>query len=214
MDLISRGGIFMIPIMLFSIVALAVFLERLWRLREGKILPYEAMQEVEDLVREGRFAEAQALCRRNPSPLARIGLAGLQYRNASRRVVQEKMEGRGRAAALELRRGIGLLQTIASVSPLLGLLGTVGGMIKVFDAISTKGVGNPGVLATGIAEALITTAAGLSVAIPTFLGQRYLSNRVGKFIYGLEEYAGLWLDLITGEAPEEDEGEKEKEERA
>jgi biopolymer transport protein ExbB len=118
------------------------------------------------------------------------------------------MEGKGKASAIELRKGIGLLQTIASVSPLLGLLGTVGGMIKVFDAISMGGVGDPGSLATGIAEALITTAAGLCVAIPTFLGQRYLSSRAAKFIHGLEDYAGHLLDLVTGDYPEESEEEE------
>jgi len=129
MDLLSKGGIFMIPIMLFSIVAVAVFLERIWMLRKRKILPYEDLREVEILVRRQQFAEARAICQRNKSPLARIGLAGLQYRGAARRVIQEKMEGRGKASAIELRKGIGLLQTIASVSPLLGLLGTVSGMI-------------------------------------------------------------------------------------
>jgi len=198
----------MIPIVLFSIVAVAVFLERLWTLRKSKVLPYEDLHEVEALVHKQQFTEARALCQRSKSPLAQVVLAGLRYRVASRRIIQEKMVGKGKASAIDLRKGIGLLQTIASVSPLLGLLGTVGGMIKVFDAISMGGVGDPGSLATGIAEALITTAAGLCVAIPTFLGQRYLSNRAAKFIHGLEDYAGHLLDLITGDYPEESEEEK------
>ena len=205
MDLLSRGGIFMIPIMLFSVVAVTVFLERLWMLRRRKILPYKDLHEVEVLIHKEQFSEARSICQQNKSPLAQIVLAGLQYRTSPRRVIQEKMLGRGKALAIELKKGIGLLQTIASVSPLLGLLGTVGGMIKVFDAISMEGVGNPGSLATGIAEALITTAAGLCVAIPTFLGQRYLSNRATKYIHGLEDYAGHVLDLITGDEPEESE---------
>ena len=205
MDLLSRGGIFMIPIMLFSVVAVTVFLERLWMLRRKRILPYKDLREVEVLIHNQQFAEARSICQQNKSPLAQIVLSGIQYRAASRRVIQEKVVGRGKALAIELKKGIGLLQTIASVSPLLGLLGTVGGMIKVFDAISMEGVGNPGNLATGIAEALITTAAGLCVAIPTFLGQRYLSTRATKFIHGLEDYAGHLLDLITGDQPEESE---------
>jgi biopolymer transport protein ExbB len=198
----------MIPILLFSIVAVTVFLERLWMLRRRKVLPYEDLREVEVLIHGQQFSDARAICQQNHSPLAQIVHAALQYRAASRQVIQEKMVGRGKASAMKLRKGIGLLQTIASVSPLLGLLGTVGGMIKVFDAISMGGVGDPGSLATGIAEALITTAAGLCVAIPTFLGQRYLSNRAGKFIHGLEDYAGHLLDLITGNYPEESEGEE------
>ena len=208
MDLLSRGGVFMIPIMLFSIVAVTVFLERVWMLRKSRVLPYEDLREVEVLIHRQQLTEARAICQQNKSPLAQIVLAGLQYRLASRRVIQEKMEAKGKASAIELRKGIGLLQTIASVSPLLGLLGTVGGMIKVFDAISMEGIGNPGSLATGIAEALITTAAGLCVAIPTFLGQRYLSNRAEKYIYGLEDYAGHLMDLITGDSPEGSEEEE------
>ncbi len=208
MDLLSRGGVFMIPIMLFSIVAVTVFLERVWMLRKSKVLPYEDLREVEVLIHRQQLTEARAICQQNKSPLAQIVLAGLQYRLASRRVIQEKMEAKGKASAIELRKGIGLLQTIASVSPLLGLLGTVGGMIKVFDAISMEGMGNPGSLATGIAEALITTAAGLCVAIPAFLAQRYLSNRAEKYIYGLEDYAGHLMDLITGDSPEGSEEEE------
>lgn len=208
MDLLSRGGVFMIPIMLFSIVAVTVFLERVWMLRKSKVLPYEDLREVEVLIHRQQLTEARAICQQNKSPLAQIVLAGLQYRLASRRVIREKMEAKGKASAIELRKGIGLLQTIASVSPLLGLLGTVGGMIKVFDAISMEGMGNPGSLATGIAEALITTAAGLCVAIPAFLAQRYLSNRAEKYIYGLEDYAGHLMDLITGDSPEGSEEEE------
>jgi len=194
--------------MLFSIVAVTVFLERVWMLRKSKVLPYEDLREVEVLIHRQQLTEARAICQQNKSPLAQIVLAGLQYRLASRRVIQEKMEAKGKASAIELRKGIGLLQTIASVSPLLGLLGTVGGMIKVFDAISMEGMGNPGSLATGIAEALITTAAGLCVAIPAFLAQRYLSNRAEKYIYGLEDYAGHLMDLITGDSPEGSEEEE------
>lgn len=207
MDLLAKGGIFMIPIMAFSVMAVTVFLERIWMLRRRRILPYEELREAELLLHSQKLSEARAICQQNKSPLAQIFLAGLRYRVAPRRVIQEKMEGRGRNSAIELRKGIGLLQTIASVSPLLGLLGTVGGMIKVFNAISTGGVGNPASLATGIAEALITTAAGLCVAIPTFLAQKYLSNRTDTFIHGLEDYAGHLLDLITGDTPEEGEEE-------
>jgi biopolymer transport protein ExbB len=112
------------------------------------------------------------------------------------------MEERGKAEALELKKYVGLLHTIASVSPLLGLLGTVSGMIKVFGAISVEGVGNPASLATGISEALITTAAGLTVAIPTFLGQRYLAARAERLVHMLEEYATYLLNLLPTSAPE------------
>ena len=103
MDLLSRGGVFMIPIILFSIVAVTVFLERVWMLRKSKVLPYEDLREVEVLIHRQQLTEARAICQQNKSPLAQIVLAGLQYRLASRRVIQEKMEAKGKASAIELR---------------------------------------------------------------------------------------------------------------
>ena len=198
MDWLARGGIFVIPIFLFSVLALGIFLERLWVLRRSRILPGDELKNVEDLVRSNEMAEARAQCRQVRAPAARILLAGLNNHGAARPLVQEAMEERGKAEALDLKKYLGLLQTIASVCPLLGLLGTVSGMIKVFDAISMVGVGNPGYLATGISEALITTAMGLSVAIPTYMAQRYLSGRSERFIYSLEEYGTYLLKLLSG----------------
>ena len=202
MDWMSRGGIMMAPILVFSVVALGIFLERLWLLRRSLILPEEPVRELENLLRKKLIPQARTYCQQHPSPLARILFAGLQQYGNSRDLIKENMEERGKAEALELKKYIGLLHTIASVSPLLGLLGTVSGMIKVFSTISVEGVGNPASLATGISEALITTAAGLTVAIPTFLGQRYLAGRAERLVHMLEEYATYLLNVLPTSALE------------
>jgi biopolymer transport protein ExbB len=197
----------MAPILAFSVVALGIFLERLWVLRRELVLPEEQVRELENLLRKKMIPEARIYCQQHPSPLARILFAGLQQYGNARHLIKENMEERGKAEALELKKYIGLLHTIASVSPLLGLLGTVSGMIKVFSTISVEGVGNPASLATGISEALITTAAGLTVAIPTFLCQRYLAGRAERLVHMLEEYATYLLNLLPTSAPEgEEEG--------
>jgi biopolymer transport protein ExbB len=201
LDWLVRGGIMMAPILVFSVIALGIFLERLWVLRRDLILPEEALRELENFLRKKMIPEARTYCQQHPSPL-RILFAGLQQYGNSRDLIKENMEERGKAEDLELKKYIGLLHTIASVSPLLGLLGTVSGMIKVFGTISVEGVGNPASLATGISEALITTAAGLTVAIPTFLGQRYLAARAERFMHMLEEYATYLLNLLPTSAPE------------
>ena len=202
MDWLVRGGIMMAPILVFSVIALGTFIERLWVLRRNLILPEDAVRELEHFLRKRMIPEARTYCQQHPSPLARILFAGLQQYGNPRDLIKENMEERGKAEDLELKKYIGLLHTIASVSPLLGLLGTVSGMIKVFGTISVEGVGNPASLATGISEALITTAAGLTVAIPTFLGQRYLAARAERFMHMLEEYATYLLNLLPTSAPE------------
>jgi biopolymer transport protein ExbB len=186
----------MAPILAFSVIALGIFLERLWVLRRELILPEEPLRQLENFLRKKMIPEARTYCQKHPSPLTRILFAGLQQFGNSRELIKENMEERGKAESLELKKYIGLLHTIASVSPLLGLLGTVSGMIKVFSTISVEGVGNPASLATGISEALITTAAGLTVAIPTFLGQRYLAARAERLVHMLEEYATYLLNLL------------------
>ena len=197
----------MAPILILSVVAFGVFLERLWVLRRSQIFPPSGLRDLEAMLGRRKAYEAQGYCRRIEGPVARICLAGLDNIEESRDVIKESMEDRGRAEALDLRKYIGVLQTIASVSPLLGLLGTVSGMIKVFDAISMEGVGNPGSLATGISEALITTAAGLCVAIPTFMAQKYLSSRADVLVHMLEEYSAHLLKFLTvmSEEPKKDE---------
>ncbi len=198
MDWLARGGVFVAPILVLSIIALGIFLERLWVLRRRHIIPEDKLKSVENLLLRKKVPDARSRCQQIHAPVARIFLAGLNNYGASRPFVQEAMEERGKAEALDLKKYLGLLQTVASVCPLLGLLGTVSGMIKVFDAISMTGMGNPGSLATGISEALISTAVGLSVAIPTYMAQRYLVGRSERYIHALEEHSTYLLNLLTG----------------
>jgi biopolymer transport protein ExbB len=198
LDWLARGGFFVAPILVLSIIAVGIFLERLWVLRRKYILPEEKLKSVESLVLREKIPEARSRCQQIRSPMARIFISGLNNFGAQRPFIREAMEERGKAEAMDLKKYLGLLHTIASVCPLLGLLGTVSGMIKVFDAISMQGVGNPGSLATGISEALISTAVGLSVAIPVYMAQRYLLGRSDRFIHVLEEYSVYLLNLLTG----------------
>ena len=195
-DLIVRGGIFMYPIIFCSIVALAVFLERLWVLRRNSILPPEFIRNVEDLIRKQKIADALFLCQGDASSIARIFFAGLKNAGRGMWLVKESIEERGGREAAMLAKHSGILSTIANLAPLLGLLGTVSGMIKTFNVISVQGVGNPAPLAGGIAEALITTAAGLTVAIPTLVCHRIVRDKASSLIFEMEESSIKMIELM------------------
>lgn len=186
-DLIAKGGVFMYPIILCSIIALAVFLERLWILRRKHIIPDEFIRNVGDLLRQQKISEALFLCQGDTSSISNIFSAGLKNTGRGMWLVKEAVEERGGREAVILEKHVGILATIANLTPLLGLLGTVSGMIKTFNVISVQGVGNPTALAGGIAEALITTATGLSVAIPTLVCHRILRDKAESLIFEMEE---------------------------
>jgi len=197
-DFVVKGGVLMIPIALCSIIALAIFLERLWSLRRSKVTPRDFLIEIEDLIRREKIPEAITRCRKDNSSMANIIVAGIRNFGKRREIVKESIEEIGRREAATLERYINVVGTIAAISPLLGLLGTVFGMIKAFNVISIQGVGNPGSLAGGISEALITTAAGLVVAIPTFVLYRYLANKADALIVEMEEHSIRMVDLLKG----------------
>ncbi|UCD70732.1 MAG: MotA/TolQ/ExbB proton channel family protein [Syntrophobacterales bacterium] len=195
-DLVVKGGVLMIPIALCSIIALAIFLERLWSLRRSRVIPRDFLIEIEDLIRREKIPEAITRCRKDNSSMANIILAGIRNFGKRREIVKESIEEIGRREAATLERYINVVGTIAAIAPLLGLLGTVFGMIKAFNVISIQGVGNPSSLAGGISEALITTAAGLVVAIPTFVLYRYLANKADALIVEMEEQSIRMVDLL------------------
>jgi len=197
-DFVVKGGVLMIPIALCSIIALAIFLERLWSLRRSKVTPRDFLIEIEDLIRREKIPEAVTRCRKDNSSMANIIVAGIRNFGKRREIVKESIEEIGRREAATLERYINVVGTIAAISPLLGLLGTVVGMIKAFNVISIQGVGNPSSLAGGISEALITTAAGLVVAIPTFVLYRYLANKADALIVEMEEHSIRMVDLLKG----------------
>ena len=198
-ELFLKGGILMYPIAFCSIIAVGIFLERMWVLRRRRVLPRDFLIEVEDLVMRRKRPEAISLCKRNNSSIAHVVRVGIENYGKRRDVIKEKIEEVGRREAASLERYINVIGTIAGVSPLLGLLGTVSGMIKSFNIISLQGVADPASLAGGISEALITTAAGLVVAIPTFVIYRYLTNRADSLILEMEENSIRMVDLVKRE---------------
>ncbi len=200
-EYILKGGILMFPILACSVVALAVVLERFWSLRSAKVMPSDISERVEELVRRGHLEEAAALCKREDSALARLIGTVIKSAGQEREVLKEAVLEVGRSEAATLERYVGVLGTVANVTPLLGLLGTVSGMIKAFTVISIQGVGNPASLAGGISEALITTAAGLTAAIPSFLAYRYFLSRVDRTVLELEQISIHFVDMVRQRRP-------------
>ncbi|MET0026528.1 MAG: MotA/TolQ/ExbB proton channel family protein [Candidatus Thiodiazotropha sp.] len=198
-ELVKSGGWLMLPIIACSIVALGIVIERFWSLQRKKVMPDYLMKQILQLHKDKKLNLADIKKLKSSSPLGRILAAGLVNRNHDKDVMKEAIEEVGRQVVHELERYLNTLGTIASISPLLGLLGTVIGMIKVFSVIVTAGVGDPGVLAGGISEALITTAAGLSVAIPSLMFHRYFSGLIDLLVIGMEEQALKLVELIHGQ---------------
>lgn len=206
-EIVKAGGPVMVPIILLSIVAAAIFLERLWTLQQRRVLPAELTDKVWKWVEQNQIQDKHISALQQNSPLGRILAAGLANRHRSREVIKESIEDAGRHVVHELERFLNALGTIASVSPLLGLLGTVVGMIRTFNTLSTAGAGNPMALAGGIAEALITTAAGLTVAIPALLAYKYLRGRVASLVVEMEKEAIKLVQAIeSGNAARPAEG--------
>ena len=193
------GGWLMWPILACSVVAMAIILERLWSLRRRRVMPPGLMAQVWQWQRDQALTPERIQALAQGSPLGRLLSAGLINRNHSREVMKEAINDVGRQVVAQLERYLNTLGTIASVSPLLGLLGTVFGMIDIFTVIIDAGVGNPGVLAGGISEALLTTAAGLTVAIPSLMFHRYFNGRVNQFALAMEEEALNLVEVIKGE---------------
>ena len=186
-EIVKSGGIVMVPIILCSILAVAITLERLWTLRGPKVVPEELTDKIWQWVENRALSDKQIMALQQHSPLGRVLAAGLTNRHRDRVVMMEAIEDAGRHVMHDLERYLNTLATIASISPLLGLLGTVTGMIRTFRAITLAGVGNPSAMASGIAEALITTAAGLIVAIPALVAYRYLRGKVDALVIDMEK---------------------------
>ncbi|MHB1397391.1 MAG: MotA/TolQ/ExbB proton channel family protein [Trichloromonadaceae bacterium] len=196
LEIFIKGGPLMYPILACSVLALAIFLERFWTyLRVSKGL-HLLVRDVEGLVLKERIDEAIIVCQRSGTPLARILIAALRNAGKPREQLKVAVEEVGAREAPPLERYLGLLGIIASIAPLLGLLGTVFGMIEAFNVIALQGHGTPATLGGGISQALITTAAGLTVAIPILLAHKYLSSRADRMLLDMEEYSLHVVDLL------------------
>jgi biopolymer transport protein ExbB len=198
-EMVQAGGWLMLPILLSSVIALAIIGERFWSLQQKRINPATLVSQVWQWYKSDSLTDQNIQALANSSPLGRVLAAGLMNRHHPREIMKESIEDTGRQVVVELERYLNTLGTIASITPLLGLLGTVIGMIKVFAAITTHGVGNPSVLAGGISEALITTAAGLSVAIPSLIFYRYFRGKVDELVIKMEEEALKIVDVMHGD---------------
>lgn len=203
LELIKAGGWIMWPILLCSVIAFAIIVERFWSLQRKRTAPRNLVNQVWQWARDGQLDSRRVQELRRNSPLGRILAAGLVNRRYEREVMKESIEEVGRHVAHELERFLNTLGTIASISPLLGLLGTVLGMIKVFTVITTEGVGDASILASGIAEALVTTAAGLMVAIPSLLFYRYFRGRVDELVVTMEQEALKLVEAMCGQRERE-----------
>src|ERR1700683_2937928 len=195
-EIVQAGGALMWPIILCSIVAAAIILERLWTLQDRRVLPPDLTRKVWKLVEANQINDKVIAALEQNSPLGKLLAAGLANRNRPREVLMERLEDAGRHVVHELERFLNTLGTIAGVSPLLGLLGTVTGIIKAFNAINAGGAGDPRMLSGGIAEALVATAAGLCVAIPSLIAYRYLRGRVERIVIEMEKNALRLVDAI------------------
>jgi len=199
-EIVQAGGPLMWPIILCSIIAAAITLERLWTLQDRRVVPSDLTQKVWKLVEANQVTDQVIVALEHNSPLGRLLAAGLANRHRPREVLMERLEDVGRHVVYELERFLNTLGTIAGVSPLLGLLGTVVGIIKAFNAINAGGGGDPRMLSGGIAEALVATAAGLCVAIPSLIAYRYLRGRVDRIVVEMEKNALRLADVVEGAA--------------
>ena len=200
-ELIKAGGWIMWPILGCAVLTLAITLERLWTLRRKSVLPPTLGDEVREWAASGRLDPGHLEALRQNSPLGELLAAALEVRDKPREQIKERVEDFGRHVAHDMDRFLNTLGTIAGVAPLLGLLGTVFGMIRMFLGILKSGVGDASRLAGGIGEALVTTAAGLCVAIPALMLYRYLRGRVTEYTIDMEKQAIALLDTIeSGQA--------------
>ncbi|RAU17256.1 MotA/TolQ/ExbB proton channel family protein [Nitrincola tibetensis] len=198
-ELIRSGGWLMVPIILCSVAAMAICFERLWFLKRSRVLPSGLLSETLELIRSGEMTPEHLRVIKAGSPLGTIIVAGINNSRSGRVIMKESIEEAAGHVVHDLERFLTSLGTIAAITPLLGLLGTVVGMIKVFTEIMILGTGNASVLAGGISEALITTAAGLSIAIPALVMHRYFQRRVNTLVLTMEQEAVKLVEVIHGE---------------
>lgn len=198
-EFMIKGGFLMWPILICSLLAITIFFERMFYLKSIKTKSKRFVFRVKGLVKKGSIELAISSCRKNPTPIAKIMLTGLMKFGQGREEIKEAIEDSANQEIPLLESNLSTLSTIGNIAPLLGLLGTVFGMIQSFNVITLMGVGNPTVLAGGISVALLTTAFGLSVAIPTVVVYNYLSNRVDKLIREMEISCIDLLDLLTSQ---------------
>ncbi|KJJ83295.1 Biopolymer transport protein [Candidatus Omnitrophus magneticus] len=208
-EIIIKGGPLMILIILASIIGLAVVLEKLWHLKRAEINTKEFMTEIIEKVKRNKIIDAIDMCNATSGPIASIVKAGILKHDRPRVDIKQAIEDAGIHEVPRLEKNMGILATIAHISPLLGLLGTVTGMVKAFQVIENKATAfspvNPGDLAGGIWEALITTVAGLVVAIPAYVAYNFLISKIDGFVLEMEKSATDLINVLETRRDDEDE---------
>ena len=200
-DLIEKSGPVIYALALCSLIAMVVTIERLIALRRGRVLP-QPIVDVVDAVEPGRdLSLAVEICRRNPGVLSQVMRAGLENVDQNWEVMRDAVIDAGRQETPAIERHLFWLQTVAQASPLLGLLGTVFGMIQMFSSISLSGLGDPQVLSKGIAQAMLTTAEGLCIGIPALVAYNYLTSRAEHLIAEIEACAGRMVARLRPAQP-------------
>ena len=200
-EILKSGGWVMVPLVLASIVMVGIILERFWSLRRSAVIPPKLGAEVRAWARSAKIERDHLEKLRTNSPLGAILAAVVAHRQRSREVIREAAEDTGRQVVHRLNKYLNALGTIATISPLLGLLGTVSGLIRMFLVITTAGIGDANALAGGIGEALVATATGLVVAIVAYLFHRYFRGRVLDLAVDMEREASMLIDSLE-HAPE------------
>ena len=202
-EIVRAGGWLMFPILLCSIVAIAIVIERFWTLSATRISPKYVVAQVWTWLKNNQLDSTKLRELRLSSPLGQILAAGLLSSKHGRAAMIDSIEQTAAQVVHDMERYLNALGTIAAITPLLGLLGTVVGMIRVFSEIMLQGTGNANALAGGISEALITTAAGLPVAIPTYMFHRYFNRKVDSLVLSLEHESNKLVDAIHSDRREE-----------
>ncbi|MCS5573183.1 MAG: MotA/TolQ/ExbB proton channel family protein [Pseudomonadales bacterium] len=201
-ELVQAGGWLMIPILLCSVISAAICLERFWTLRSEQVAPRHLLVRVWNWIKNSEMDNRRLKELRSGSPLGQILAAGIVSHRQGRDLMKESIEEVANQVVHDMERYLSTLGTIAAITPLLGLLGTVIGMIKVFSAIRLEGTGNAAVLAGGISEALITTAAGLTVAIPSLFFYRFFLRKVDELVIYMEQEALKLVEVLSSERTE------------
>ncbi|MDH5559742.1 MAG: MotA/TolQ/ExbB proton channel family protein [Deltaproteobacteria bacterium] len=197
LDVISRGGPVMIPLLICSVLAMAMIIERLFFLRGSKILSVDVLREIEVAIKSGDLKTALEWTEETKTPMTRIARIALINSDKPREDLKASLEEAGRQEVPVLERYFNAIYTIAVITPLLGLLGTVLGMIHVFDTVVQEGGGNTSLLAGGISEALITTASGMTIAIPTLVFYNYISKKAEHLLVDMEHHSLILHELLT-----------------
>lgn len=197
-EFLSKGGPLMWLIVACSVVAVGYFFDRLFHFHRASIDTRDFVAGIRNLLQRGQTAEALAMCEDTPGPVAQVVKTAVLNHQRPREELREAIQDVARAEVARLERGLVVIATVAQITPLLGFLGTVTGMIRMFMVIQQAPLPNPGDLAGGIWEALLTTAAGLAVAIPTYLAYNFLVTRVHNLVLDMERAANEVVAAITG----------------